>query len=45
MKEEKLLIVKIFWPGMVMQAFNLSTQTREAEAGESLDSKPAWSTK
>jgi hypothetical protein len=34
---------KKIWPGMVVHAFNPST--REAEAGGSLSSRPAWSTK
>jgi hypothetical protein len=39
---QKLLEIKI-QPGMVVLAFNPST--REAEAGEFLSSRPAWSTK
>jgi major histocompatibility complex class I len=38
-----LFILKIIPPGVVVHTFNPSTW--EAEAGESLSSRPAWSTK
>jgi hypothetical protein len=42
-KNVKNLNIKKIMPGMVVHAFNPSTQ--EAEAGGFLSSRPAWSTK
>jgi hypothetical protein len=41
-KKKKSLKARLAEPGMVVHAFNPST--REAEAGEFLSSRPAWST-